>query len=152
MPYPFQSLLFKVCYSKYLYSLHNSWLVLILLITFSTIGPYIMFNIFLSHVSSLFVSISVIGHLNLVRFGKPKFHYPFQKNPPLSTLVPDESSPHSYNVFTIHPSVNLSTPIPPPPKRSLPFPFSGCSIFQTFLVFPALAACFSHLFLLLRSS
>jgi hypothetical protein len=143
-------LLMSATLSEYLYSSHNSWLVLILLITCSTIGPYILLNIFLSNATSLFISISVIGHLNLVSYGKPKVHYHFQKNPPPSTLVPDESSPHSYNVFNIHPIVSLSTPIPP--KRSLPFPFSGCSIFQTFLVFPARAAYFAHLCSLLWSS
>jgi hypothetical protein len=64
--YQFQSsLLMSASMSKSLYSSHYSRLVLMLHIPCSTTGSYILLNIFLSHVFSLFISTSVIGHFSL---------------------------------------------------------------------------------------
>ena len=52
----------SVTISKSLDSPHNSWLVLILHDSCSIIGPYILPNIFLSHVVSLFISTSDMCH------------------------------------------------------------------------------------------
>ena len=51
--------------SKSLYISDNFWLLLILYIPCSITSPYILLNIFLSHVFSLFISISVIVHVSL---------------------------------------------------------------------------------------
>ena len=61
------NLFFVMCatLSKSSCSSRNSWLVLILHIPCSTTGLFILLNIFLSHIFSLFISISVMGHVSL---------------------------------------------------------------------------------------
>jgi len=63
MSTPFHYLLFDVCY--YVYSSLNSCLVLFLHIPYCTTGPYILLNISLSYVPSLFISISVMARVSL---------------------------------------------------------------------------------------